>query len=999
MTRVVIALAGCLLAGGVAGPFYAQSGVEEAVDDVPAVVSFRPRTVAVVPFTNISGEPADDWLGFGFAETITADLEPFGTLSILGREALLDREPRYEAALKAGNEAVAREIARELGVSWLVAGAYQRLGNQLRITARIVNVETGNTREAVRVDGDMGDVFALQDRIVEKLRDGFASVEAGAGARPRAAKGRPVGAPAGALGGGELVGRPGSESGEGSSAFRDVTPPSPESLGGTVGGETVATPGQRDEPGAGALEEITGGLILGDDQPQFGVAAGAGTLTGRETVRPPRTQTAPDIDGLLDDAVWRNAARITEFVQRRPLNGAPATESTDVFIAYDSTNIYLGFYAHYSDPTIVRANRADRDQANLDDAFFVYFDPFLDQQRAYVFTVNGYGVQGDSILNSRGGGGGRRRGRGGGGGPGGAPQGDSSWDALFDTAGQRVDDGFTAEMSIPFKSLRYPQRGGDTPHRWGFQIARTIRGKDETAVWSPVSRAIAGFLPQMGVLDGMTRLSASRNLEILPTFTTVQFGSLDDTTGGFVTKDTDPEGGVNFKYGVTSNMITDFTLNPDFSQIESDRPQIEVNQRFALFFPELRPFFLEGAEIFAFPGPVTVVHTRTIADPLYGAKLTGKAGKTTVGLMYANDEAPGNLDDPADAAFGQSSQTMVGRVRYDLYSESHIGGIFTDREFLDSYSRVGGIDGNFRLGDTQSTGFRALATQHRDLDGTDTSGYLLDAFIRRSGRNLSYTFASYLLSPDFRTDVGFVRRTDQRRGFSNVSYRWWPESWIINWGPEFNYSRGYNFAGILEDENLGTGVNFSFAKNISFNTSVDRDIERFGGIDFPKTRSRYFGTIGTSRLISFGGGFNRGDEILFDPESPYLGRASGVFTFINIRPISRLRSRININTSRFTDPRNQGELVFDVKIFRALNTYQFTDRLLFRNISEYNTFDKTLGLNFLFTYRVNAGTAFYVGYDDRYRQGDQIDDEFFPTTELQRTNQAVFTKFRYLFRY
>ena len=218
---------------------------------------------------------------------------------------------------------------------------------------------------------------------------------------------------------------------------------------------------------------------------------------------------------------------------------------------------------------------------------------------------------GDSVLGAGRGFGGRARG----GQFAGGPLGDLSWDALFDTAGQLVEDGFTAEMAIPFKSLRYPQRGDDTPHRWGLQIVRVIRGKDEVVVWSPVSRDVAGFLPQMGVLDGMQGLSTSRNIEILPTFTAVQFGALDDGTGDFVT-DNSPEGGLNFKYGITSNLTTDFTLNPDFSQIESDRPQIALNQRFALFFPELRPFFLEGAEIFAVtPLPFTVVYTRTIVDP------------------------------------------------------------------------------------------------------------------------------------------------------------------------------------------------------------------------------------------------------------------------------------------------------------------------------------------------------------------------------------------------
>ena len=302
----------------------------------------------------------------------------------------------------------------------------------------------------------------------------------------------------------------------------------------------------------------------------------------------------PTVDGRLDDAVWQDAARITEFVQRQPVEGAPATEDTEVFLAYDNSNIYLAFHAKYQDPGILRANRVDRDRAGFgDDTIRVYFDTFLDQQRAYVFSVNGYGVQGDSIVGGGFGGGGR-----GGGGRSRIPRGDSSWDALFNSGGQPVEDGFTAEMAIPFKSLRYPARGRAVPHTWGFQIVREIRGKAETVVWSPVSRDIAGFLPQMGVLDGMRGLSSSHNLEIQPTFTAFRFGTFDEALGTVVDGDPRPEGGANFKYGVTSNLTADFTLNPDFSQIESDRPQVEVNQRFALFFPELRPFFLEGAEIF-----------------------------------------------------------------------------------------------------------------------------------------------------------------------------------------------------------------------------------------------------------------------------------------------------------------------------------------------------------------------------------------------------------------
>ena len=989
-----------------------------------------PATVVVAPFLNISGDPDIDWLGIGIAETVAADLERFEGLSTMGRVSLAAGPD----GRRSNDDSLPREAASRRGASWLVTGGFQGLGDQLRITARIINVGTGATQATVKVDGRMDEVFALQDQIVAELAPGFAGL---VGATPA-----PV-VSIGERGEREATTSTGEQTrtvdGEG---VRPATLGSPGPLGGA--GAFNRTPGRRrqSDPDAGATRSVaelpegltsssggrrgdgsapagnvTGGLGIGGPPPRVGAAGEAGALTGRVNVRPSRTSTPPTVDGRLDDAVWQDAARITDFIQQEPLDGAPASERSDVYIAYDSANIYLAFHAHYEDPSIMRANRSDRDQAGRsDDVFSVYFDPFLDQQRAYVFSVNGYGVQDDSILGSRGGGGGFGGGGGGGGRGGGSfggvPRGDSSWDALFASGGQIVEDGFTAEMAIPFKSLRYPSRSGDIPHTWGFQVVRRIRDKDETIAWSPVSRDVAGFLPQMGVLAGMSGLSTSRNLEMQPTFTGVQFGSLNTDTGRVVDADPDPQAGVNVKYGVTSNLTADFTVNPDFSQIESDRPQVEVNQRFALFFPELRPFFLEGSEIFEIPGPFTVVHTRTIIDPLYGAKLTGKAGNTTVGVLYTNDEAPGNIDDTLDPAFEQSAQTFVGRVRYDLYSESYVGAIVTDRQFLDGHSRLVGVDSNFRVGNTHSFAVRAMGTDHQDQDRLKTNGYFYDVMFRKSGRNLSYTGATYGMSPDFKTDVGFVRRTDQRFAFGNVNYQWWPQSWVINWGPSVRYSRNYNFEGILDDEQANLGLSFDFARNIRVNGSVNRDLERFEGINFRKTRVGTFGNINTSRLISFGGGFDWGDQVYYDTANPFLGRESSARVFINLRPVSRFQSQINIETSRFSDPLgffvpgvNEGSVdengqVFDVKIVRALSTYQFSDRLLFRNIAEVNTFDQTLGLNFLLTYRVNSGTAFYVGYDDRYQQREQFDDrEIFPGSGYQQTNRAVFTKFQYLFRF
>ena len=441
-----------------------------------------------------------------------------------------------------------------MGARWLVAGAYQRAGDLLRITARLVDVESGELRHSAKIDTPAGDLFRAQDAIVDAL------------------------VPA---------------------------------LGGRL------APARRS-----AVAEVGGLLELGDVAPRTESNSGGQTRPrgGYAPLPPPRlvvgrTGQAPLIDGILEDSVWETAAHVTRFIQIAPIEGAPGTEPTEVWLSYDSDHLYVALYAHYRDPGIIFANRADRDDIRGDDRMSVLFDPFLDQQRAYQFEVNGYGVQADSIVNADGSTGGsssrsprpRSGGSGGGGSRGGGSglgdsgqfgiRGDDSWDALFETRGRLVEDGWTAEMAIPFKSLRYPATDADDRHRWGLQITRVIRGKSEAQSWSPVSRGVAGQLTQFGRIEGLEGLSRSRNLEILPEVTGVRFGLLDTDTGAYSERDPDGDVGLSVKYGITPNLTADVTYNPDFSQIESDRPQIATNQRFALFFPEQRPFFLEGQEI------------------------------------------------------------------------------------------------------------------------------------------------------------------------------------------------------------------------------------------------------------------------------------------------------------------------------------------------------------------------------------------------------------------
>tara|TARA_Y100000588_G_scaffold319351_1_gene349361 strand:+ start:1864 stop:4110 length:2247 start_codon:yes stop_codon:yes gene_type:complete len=748
------------------------------------------------------------------------------------------------------------------------------------------------------------------------------------------------------------------------------------------------------------LEAQTGGSASIASQPN---PESFGLLEGRPRVTPTRTTNPPVIDGILDDEVWLTAAHLTEFTQQSPLDGAPATEDTDVYIAYDSDNIYFGFYAHYEDPSIMRANRVERDRASMDDLMTIYFDTFLDQQRGYDFDVNGYGVQGDGVMTVTGGRGGRNSGR-----PAAAiPFADRSWDALFDTGAQIVEDGYTAEMAIPFKSLRYPTPPEGEPHRWGFQIVREVKSKnEENQVWAPMSRDEASFFAQMGLIEGMIDLSTSRNIEILPTFTTIQYGELDTTQPIFTNQNPDPDAGVNLKYGLTSNLTADFTVNPDFSQIESDRPQIEVNQRYPLFFSELRPFFVEGSEIFNVTAPVTLVHTRTMVDPDYGAKLTGQVGRFTLGALGANDRAPGRVDDQTSSAFGQTAKTFIGRAKFDLYSESHIGAMVTDREFLDGYSRLAGLDSNFRLGSVTRLAVNAFGTNRQQPGSSEDTGNFLGTFLSSSGRNLNASVLAYQISPDFHTDVGFVRRRDQRNTQANIGYRFWPEGQLINWGPSVSYGRNYDFDGILQDETKSARMSFSFARSISLYGNVNYDMERWSQIDFQKSRFGIGGRANPSRSYSFGGNFSVGNEIFYS--EAFLGHQVNWSVNGSVRPTDALQTNLNFSHRRFTDPTNNDEVKFDVKIIRAQSTFQFTDRLGLRNITEWNTEDRTFDFNMLFNYTVNAGTVFYVGYDDHYQQGDLLRgdtnsdgflEQLYWTKQLQRTNRAIFMKFQYLFRY
>jgi hypothetical protein len=742
--------------------------------------------------------------------------------------------------------------------------------------------------------------------------------------------------------------------------------------------------------------------------------AEAQTQPERPALDAVRVSTRPVIDGRLDDPAWRGAPQITSFSQMEPVDGAPATEQTEAWIAYDSQYLYFAFYAHYSDPLLIRATAATAIRSTVTIAFpFIWIpssissgpscSPSTDTACRQTACAMRAPVGRASALEAT-------AVRKGDEGPAAGPQVPVplrriSRGTPCSASGSLVEDGWVAEIAIPFKSLRYPIVSDGGSHRWGFQVLRSIISKDEEVVWSPVSRDVQGFLTQMGDLGGIRDLSTARNLEIQPELTAVQFGSLDAGTGRYRDSRVDPSAGFNLKYGVTSNVVVDFTLNPDFSQIETDRPQIEVNQRFPLFYEEKRPFFLEGKEIFNTTIPL--LHTRTIVDPRFGGKLTGKIGRTTFGMLVANDEAPGLVDDVTSPAFEQSAQFAIGRVRYELPRESHLGAIVTTREFLQSSNRIVGVDGRFALGRVHRLTLMAASSWDESLTGVRRTGTAFDVNFTRVGRGLAYTVSHANYTPDFRSSTGFIRRVDQQNTVARTSYTFWPQNrFIVSWGQFATYTLNYNHAGQIDDHWIGTATFVTFARNINVNVQNWGGIERFGGVSFRVDHHAVTADLNFSRRFSLNVSSRWEDQIRYIA-TPFLGRAWERSAELSFRPASNFETGLTANLNRLVDPRNRTE-VFDIGLYRSRTTYQFTPRLLARSILEYDSWEDKLGVNLLLTYRINAGTVLFLGMDDRLQDARHLGEgpldanpgaEALATTAgLQRTRRVFYLKASYLFR-
>ncbi len=573
----------------------------------------------------------------------------------------------------------------------------------------------------------------------------------------------------------------------------------------------------------------------------------------------PLITAPPVIDGKLDDEIWKTAAVFKDFYQTSPgVNIAPS-KPTEAYLTYDEKNLYIAFKC-WDEPGKVRATVAKRDGVFGEDNVRVFLDTFNDQRRAYLLGWNPLGIQQDGIYTE---------GRGT----------DFSVDIVMESKGVIEDWGWSVEVKIPFKSLRYASGKGKL---WGFNAARNIdRFNDELDSWMPEDRNISGQLIQYGKIAGLDDIKSERTLEITPSATLSEsgrrFAIYPNTFASdrFVNQPIKQDIGVTLKYTITPNITLDAAYNPDFAEIEADAPVVTANQRFPIFFQEKRPFFLEGADIFQ--SPLQIFYSRTIVDPDLAVKLTGKVGKTSFGFLAASDKAPGNydLDDRSNPAlrtriseFLDKNATFgVVRIKQDFGKENNIGFFGTYRSFPEQHNIVGGFDGRLKLNQQTTSQFQVVGTNSRRCFFNNTFEPTLNPFQTgrnrdicggstynqyRTGNGLGYTynldyteknrgfyFEASGRTKDYRADAGFTRRTNTNRMFlaGRLSTEPRPKAKIVRFSWRPSISTAYDWQGRSQDHGISSSFNFELQHNTSVNFETGISYERIFESEFGLRRS------------------------------------------------------------------------------------------------------------------------------------------------------------------
>jgi hypothetical protein len=730
------------------------------------------------------------------------------------------------------------------------------------------------------------------------------------------------------------------------------------------------------------------------------VAASAQTpsplpAAARETFTVTPGASSVTIDGDLQDPAWHGAVNVPVAYEWSPGDNIPAPVKTDCLVTYDANNLYIAFHAYDPRPSEIRAHLMDRDDTDTliqDDHIGIMIDTFNDERRAYQFRVNALGVQADAIFSEQDG------------------IEDFSWDMIWKSVGRVTADGYIVEISLPLKQLRFPS--GDEAQTWGFEAFRSWpRNVRHRLSSQRRDRNTGCLLCQENKVTGLKDLAQGRNLELDPTATFSRTERENaGAAGGAPPDDTTSDVGLTARWSVTPSMTFSGTLNPDFSQVEADVAQLDVNRRFALFYPEKRPFFLEGIDFFS--TPVQAVFTRTIADPYFGAKLTGKQGRDAAGVFVTRDRI-NNLVFPANQ--GSSSTTLnsdvtgvVGRYRRDVGQGSTIGALYAGREGDEYHNRQFGGDMFWRA--TRSDSFRAQFIHSDTTYPTQIAtefGQPADSFGGNSvyvdyvHQTRHWIMNSVIQSNDagFRTDTGFLPRVNYREAYAEGLRRWQrgAGTWFNTIDVGVRGWRGTDSSWNLSEQTVAAFVNYSGPYQTQLQFNMPTDVVVFESVRYEYLRPNFFfgvkpnGNTNVQLSGRFGGGvdFANGraatSVVQIEPEFEY-------------RPVPRVSLSLQHNLDQlsvdggrlYRANLTQGKVLFHLNVHTFVRAIlQYTD--ISRNATLYSfpieSRTRRMFSQYLFSYKFNPQTVLFLGYSDTAAGSAQVD--------LHRLDRTFFVKLGY----
>jgi hypothetical protein len=707
----------------------------------------------------------------------------------------------------------------------------------------------------------------------------------------------------------------------------------------------------------------------------------------------PHSMAEVQVDGMLDDPIWQTALRLPLTIETYPReNQAPEVETT-AYLVENGDQLLIAFDARDPDPSSIRAYLRDRDSAFNDDFVGVVLDTFNDQRRAFEFFVNPFGVQMDLIQDD-------------------VNRSESeSWDAIWDSAGEINERGFTVEIAIPFSQLRFPNVAGE--QTWGIDVLR-FRPRAQRARISnnAQDRNRNCYLCQFGKFTGFANAEPGKAIEVVPTLTAARTDSRPTTVGPLERGDFDAEAGLGVRWGITPDLTLDLALNPDFSQVEADVAQLEENSTFALFYPESRPFFLEGEDYYA--SPLQAVFTRTVADPDVGTKFTGRVGNNTVGVFATNDTVtnlliPGPFGSQT-TSLAEDNDAFVGRYTRGFGNASTIGALVTSREGNGYSNEVAGFDGRYFINDQSTLRFQYLDSrteypsttaaqfgQEQEIDG--------DAWrveYRYGSRNWFAQYWHQDLDPTFRADSGFISRVDivQDRFEMNRTFYGNEDAWYTDFRLGMQGGRLETADGQLINRNLQPFISFQGPMQSFGRLGAGARKEHWNGQTYDLQGGFMFGQIRPRSGLNINMEINRGEQI--DYTNSRLADQRRVAPQIDWNATQHLLVRLRYTSDRLSA--KDGPTVFDAKLVDLRLTWQFNvrsfvrltlqDQDVERNVDLYanrlltDPSTSSLATQLLYSYKLNPQTVLFAGYSDNSLEDDT-------TRELERTGRTLFFKLSY----